>query len=162
MTRDSKLAELKNATLLDFEARDRVPRGSYTKVMEIARTDYGLSEGYRPEHLRATVEDQIYPMDCWKEALERYDSTWTRVEKRLGKKVDTTAVSERADDTQKELRTCTTTLHAILRPDVGEQQETIVKLLSEAQEKVTDVIMYLAITAQKLYLLVSDIAALDF
>jgi hypothetical protein len=49
-----------------------------------------------------------------------------------------------------------------LRPDLEQQQQTIVRLLSEAQEKITDVVMYLAITAQKLYLLVSLNAGLTF
>ncbi|CAO3568856.1 unnamed protein product [Mortierella alpina] len=66
------------------------------------------------------------------------------------------ATSEGSEDAQKELRTCTITLGSILRPDLEQQQETVVRLLSEAQEKITDVVMYLAITAQKLYLLLSE------
>ncbi|CAO3568384.1 unnamed protein product [Mortierella alpina] len=156
-TRESKLAELKDATRLDLESRDQVPRGSYPKVMDIARSEYGLSEGYRMQQLRSKVESQITPMDGWKEALKRYHSTWTRVEKRLGKKAQpSAATSEGSEDAQKELRTCTITLGSILRPDLEQQQETVVRLLSEAQEKITDVVMYLAITAQKLYLLLSE------
>ncbi|CAO3569007.1 unnamed protein product [Mortierella alpina] len=156
-TRESKLAELKDATRLDLESRDQVPRGSYPKVMDIARSEYGLSEGYRMQQLRSKVESQITPMDGWKEALKRYNSTWTTVEKRLGKKAQpSAATSEGSEDAQKELRTCTITLGSILRPDLEQQQETVVRLLSEAQEKITDVVMYLAITAQKLYLLLSE------
>jgi len=162
-TRESKLAELKDAMRLDLESRDQVPRGSYPKVMDIARSEYGLSEGYRMQHLRSKVESQIMPMDGWKEALRRYNSTWTRVEKRLGKKAQPSAVTpEGSEDAQKELRTCTVALGSILRPDLEQQQQTIVMLLSEAQEKITDVVMYLAITAQKLYLLVSLNAGLTF
>ncbi|KAF9943802.1 hypothetical protein BGZ70_005410, partial [Mortierella alpina] len=156
-TRESKLAELKDAMRLDLESRDQVPRGSYAKVIDIARSEHGLSSGYRPQQLRRTVEAQITPMDGWKEALRRYNSIWTRVEKRLGKKAQPSDVSpEKSEDAQKELRTCTITLSSILRPDLEEQQETVVRLLSEAQEKITDVVMYLAITAQKLYLLLSE------
>ncbi|KAG9320338.1 hypothetical protein KVV02_004249 [Mortierella alpina] len=57
-TRESKLAELKDATRLDLESRDQVPRGSYTKVMDIARSEYGLSGGYRLQQLRSKVEAQ--------------------------------------------------------------------------------------------------------
>ncbi|KAG9319785.1 hypothetical protein KVV02_005066 [Mortierella alpina] len=93
-TRDSRLAELKDATRLDLESRDQGPRGSYTKVMDISG-------------------------------------------KTIGKKAQLSArVSEGTEDIQKELRTCTTTLSTILRPDL------------EEQEKITDVVMYLAITAQ--------------
>ncbi|KAF9201042.1 hypothetical protein BGZ49_008726 [Haplosporangium sp. Z 27] len=196
-TKEQLLADSKAQLDKKFSGKERVPRGIMEKAVGVARSEYNLNSNFTFQDLQKKLGDPKDNIKLWKEAVRSdFSRAWAgaMLRSKEGGPNKTTeagiAIEELEDKSDEEdsegeyeeedeeesddkelIKTCSTTLRNILRPDLQGQPEPngqddemdledyhdrVVSILVKRQTELTDVIAELSTLTHKTILVIAS------
>lgn len=155
---EEKREELKN----DFEAKKKVPQGIVQCAIEAIRKDLGKDEEFMSHQLdkkvAANEESPTSNIEIWKEVVrDEFASAWSEAKESTDGANDSEDSDDEDDDLKEseEIRTCTTSLSKIIRPDIVDHFDDIVSIAEKNQKVITDIMSEVSILSLKTVHIVS-------
>ncbi|KAF9109796.1 hypothetical protein BGX27_007170 [Mortierella sp. AM989] len=147
----------------------RLPQGTINNAVESVRNTYGQDSSFKAMRFQSYL-DSNKPTQSniirWRSIVqESFSDTWDSYIQDEQQKIKTASSSsinseedgsEDESDIKESLRTCTTTLTSIIRPDLLQDRNRLLTMLSEVQTHVTDATDELSILAHKALLVIAS------
>jgi hypothetical protein len=161
-TKESLLAEKKIELKNYMMNRSSTPRGTLQDVFDILTKEQELDPAFNYVRLRGILSDGV-TLTSWKQSVqEGFDTVWQQELQTVASAGPTSNQKRRGrndngeeDDSAEQIRTCTTTLRQILRPDLMDKYHEITRISEERQVAMTDTMDELCVLIQKTLLVVS-------
>ncbi|KAF9920719.1 hypothetical protein BGZ65_010980 [Modicella reniformis] len=157
---DELLEKAKESLLEKFRASKHAPRGTLAASVALAEETLG-QDNYASSFSRYLG---VKPVNVWRDVVEEdFDAKWNLGVASAKSMKDVHDEESQEEDqeqsldveTQKNIRTCSATLSAVLRPEIRDNKDDVIRLAEEAQTTVTDCMQEMSCLVHKTTLLVS-------
>lgn len=150
----SELEEKRIKLKEECMTQGNIPRFSKSNATNSIKKENNLDDRFTCSDFQKWIGKDKNNVNIWRKTVENeYDKKWRHLSEEL--KPTESSDTDSADNEKLMLRTATTTMKQILRPDLLNHYGTIIQTLTLKQAIITDTMDELAILAHKTTLLVS-------
>ncbi|KAF9947605.1 hypothetical protein BGZ72_010427 [Mortierella alpina] len=131
-----------------LHSQKRLPQGIFLNTVKLANEAAGSTE-VTDNNVRSRLDSTGGALHHWKEVINDLDKIWNTAIENVGKDGDDQLKSDQKEASQDVLRTCTTSLDKVLRPELHDEYDLVLKTLETTQNSVSTTMEELSVLALK-------------